>query len=191
MKDFAPVRPLRPAWQIAAVATLAVLALAALWIRLLGWAPPASLGPPTLAILALLFLVTIVGAAWAAAQWMSPTGRASLLTPLATGLVLLLWLLIAGANEPFVPLSAGLCFTGGSIVALCAGAALIIVFRRAAPLFRQRVALAAGALAGLAGFLTIQAHCPIEERLHILLGHGLLPLVWGLGAWFAARLALR
>jgi hypothetical protein len=191
MKSFAPVRPLRPAWQFAVAATALTAGFAVLGIRLLGWAPPVSLGPLSLALLGVLFLATIGGAAWAAAQWMSPTGRASLVWPLATGSLLLFWLLAAGVSEPFVPLYAGLCFTVGSVVALLTGVLLLALFRRAAPLLRHRVSLAAGALAGLAGFLSIQAHCPIEERLHILVGHGLLPVVWALAGWLLARLALR
>lgn len=191
MKDFAPVRPLRPAWQFAAAAALVTLAMAIVWIGLLGWGPPASLSPFSLAFLFALFLVTISGAAWAAAQWMSPTGRASLAWPLGSGSLLLVCLVASGVNEPFEPRYAGICFTGGSLVALITGLALIVLFRRSAPLLRHRVSMAAGALAGLAGFLSIQAHCPIEERLHLLLGHGLLPIVWGLVAYLAARLALR
>lgn len=122
---------------------------------------------------------------------MSPTGKASLLLPVAGLLASASLLLFVSLSGPFAPGFAAVCLSIGSVFSLATALVFLFVFRRTAPIFRHRVAVAAGLLSGFTGFLVIQLHCPLNELLHMLTGHALLPLLWGLAAYFISRLAFR
>lgn len=50
--------------------------------------------------------------------------------------------------------------------------------------------IVAGAL-GLVGNLALQVHCPFTHVAHLVLGHGLLGLVWGAGLWLGIGVTRR
>ena len=189
-RSFPPVTPLRPAWQIAILAGLlaTLVGLSGAWmlgthLDAFGWR--------TWILLGLSFAIAFSGSTWAAAQWMSPTGRASFWRPLAGLLLSCLGLALGSRLDVFIPSFAAVCLSVGSAVSLVTGLILLYVFRRTAPMMRQRVSVAAGVLSGFAGFLAIQMHCPINEFWHMMCGHALLPIFWGLFGYCAARLAFR
>lgn len=72
----------------------------------------------------------------------------------------------------------GLCFTYGGVLVLPV-VALYWLFER-----RDRVPwsalVSAGALAGIAANLLLQAHCPSEHLGHLLLGHASIGVAWAL-----------
>lgn len=188
-RAFEPVKPLRPVWQSALLAALCSLAVAASGVIVLGHDALDSFAWNTWLMLGLAFAMSISGATWAAAQWMSPSGKAGFGRTLAGLIIAILGLAIGSETGPFKMIWAAKCFTIGSMAALLSGLMLVVIFRRSAPIMRQRVAVAAGILAGFVGFLVIQVHCPINEFWHMMLGHALLPLIWGLAGYLLARLS--
>ena len=186
-RTFAPVQPLRPAWQSALLAALCSLAVAASGVIVLGHDALDAFSWNTWLLIGLAFAMSIGGATWAAAQWMSPSGKAAFWKPLAGLIVAVLGLAIGSQTGPFQLIWAAKCFTVGSAAALLSGLILVVVFRRTAPIMRHRVAAAAGGLAGVVGFLVIQVHCPLNEFRHMMLGHALLPVIWGLAGYLIAR----
>ncbi len=188
-RTFAPVQPLRPAWQSALLAALCSLAVAGSGVIVLGHGALDAFSWNTWLLLGLAFTISISGATWAAAQWMSPSGQAAFWRPLAGLIISVLGLYISSKTAPFEMIWAAKCFTVGSVAALFSGLILVLVFRRAAPIMRHRVAVAAGVIAGFVGFLVIQVHCPINEFWHMMLGHALLPIVWGLAGYLLARIS--
>lgn len=190
-RNFPPVTPLRPAWQIALLAGAMATAVALSGGWMLGSDIPDSFRWQTWALLGLSFAMAFSGATWAAAQWMSPSGRASFWRPLLGLILACVGLGLGSELDVFIPSFAALCLSIGSGFSLVTGLILLFVFRRTAPMMRQRVAVAAGVLSGFAGFLAIQIHCPINEFWHMLVGHAMLPVLWGFIGYWAARLAFR
>ncbi len=191
MSTFAPVKPLRPAWQIALLAASGALLIAFTAAAILGYATHDSFSWRTWLLLGVSFAVAFSATSWAAAQWMSPSGRTSFWGPVLALLLAVRGLDSGSALDIFVASWAGLCLSIGSIFSLATGIFLLVVFRRTAPIMRQRVSTAVGVLSGFAGFLAIQLHCPINEFWHMLTGHALLPIIWGLIGYFVSRLAFR
>jgi hypothetical protein len=110
------------------------------------------------------------------------------------GLVSLLGLFIGlalmpvdGAHVPLAPRTVRFCLSFGALAGLPALAGAGIVLRRAflnAPVLRGTLV---GAVCGLAGSVSIHAHCPVVTSSHVLLAHGLPIVVFGaLGAIFGA-----
>jgi hypothetical protein len=186
-KDLAPVQPIAPAWATAILTAAVCLLLTAAGVRLLGFNPPPSFTPFTYASLSVAFLLAVGGCSYAAAQWMSPSGRANFWRPIA-GIALALWaVFLVGRAGSFDWASASLCLTVGSTASLAASLTLLWLHRRAAPIMRHRIAVVCGILSGFIGFLTIQLHCPIDELWHIMSGHAILPVVWGLIGYLLAK----
>ena len=190
-RTFAPVQPLRPAWQIALLAGVSGLLVAVSGVAILGMNEHDSFTWRTWFLLGVSFAMAFSGCSWAAAQWMSPSRRADFWRPLLGLLVAIAGLVIGSQAEMFSPTMAGMCLTIGSVFSLVSSLILFAVFRRTAPLMRQRVAVACGVLSGFVGFLAIQLHCPINELWHMIFGHALLPIVWGVIGYWTARLAFR
>ena len=106
-RSFAPVKPLRPAWQSALLAALCSLAVAASGVIVLGHDALDSFAWTTWLLLGLAFAMSISGATWAAAQWMSPSGRAGFWRPLVGLIIAALGLAIASETGPFKMIWAG------------------------------------------------------------------------------------
>lgn len=186
--DLKPVKPLRPAWQIA---LLAFVLCAVVSVALGYWMVPYglnSLSPKAWTILNTAFLLGLGACAWTAAQWMSPTGKGAMLPIAAAWAIGVVGLWFGSEPDEFHLGTALTCFKMGSLAALLPAVALIAILRRSAPILAHRVALSAGFLAGFSGFLVIQVHCPINEFWHMFTGHALLPVVWGLTTYLCSRL---
>jgi hypothetical protein len=189
--NFAPVKPLRPTWQIALLAGGLAALIGLSGALILGNNAASTFEWQSWLLLGLAFAMAFGGAAWAAAQWMSPSGRCSFWKPVL-GLGLACCGLALGSRlDVFVPAFAAICISVGSGFSIVTGLILVFVFRRTAPMMRQRVAAAAGVVSGMAGFLAIQLHCPNNEFWHMMFGHALLPVLWGLIGYWATRLAFR
>jgi len=140
MSTFAPVKPLRPVWQIASVAGAGALLIALTGTAMLGHEAPGTFDWRTWGLLGISFAMAFSGSTWAAAQWMSPSGRASFWRP-GLALVLAVCGLAMGSQlDMFVASSAGLCLSIGSMFSLATGVFLLVVFRRTAPIMRQVLA---------------------------------------------------
>ena len=187
--NFAPVRPLRPAWQSALAAMVCTLAVAGSGVLFLGHDAIEEFPGTMWQLFGIGFSMAISGAVWAASQWMSPSGRSSFWRPLLGSLLAVAGLSLGAEAGPFSVQPAVTCFSLGSIAALATGVGLIIVFRRSSPLMWGRVALAIGVAAGFVGLLVIQVHCPLNDLGHMMLAHALLPVAWGLAGYWLARLA--
>lgn len=191
MSTFAPVKPLRPAWQIALVAGVGALLISLSGAAILGHDALESFDWRTWGLLGISFAMAFSGTTWAAAQWMSPSGRASFWRPVLALILAVCGLAMGSQLDMFVASWAGICLSIGSMFSLATGLFMLVIFRRTAPVMRQRVSTAVGVLSGFAGFLAIQLHCPINEFWHMLTGHAILPILWGLIGYFVSRLAFR
>jgi hypothetical protein len=189
-QDLRPVQPIPPAWKTALLTGAVSLVMTAAGVQLLGFDPPPGFTPFTFALLTISFLMMVGGCAYAASQWMSPSGKANFWRPLA-GMALAVWaMFLVGQAGRFEWVPAALCLTIGSVASLAASAALLVIYRKTAPIMRHRLAVVCGILSGFIGFLTIQLHCPLDEFWHMMTGHALLPVLWGLIGYGLARLVL-
>ncbi len=181
-RDTRPVTPLRPAWVYFCAAMLLAGAIATAGVFALGTAGWRALSQVSWALLAPGILVMMAGGAVAASQWMSPTGKASLGPAIAA--LGLAWVgLFAGAGGGEYSAAHALkCFSIASFFSLLAATGAFFIFRRGVGLRRLPQSLAVGVFAGAVGFLVIQILCPITDLGHLLSGHGLVPLAWGLAA---------
>lgn len=190
-RRFPAVTPLRPAWQIALLAGVLAGGIGLTGGWLMGTHGPRSFAWNNWLMLGVGVAMAFAGTTWAAAQWMSPSGRAGFWRTL-TGLAIAVAGICLGARaEAFVPSLAGMCLGYGSMVAMATAAAMLFVFWRTAPMMRHRVAVAAGVLSGLSGFVAIQIHCANSELWHMMSGHAALPVLWGLLGYWVTRLAFR
>jgi hypothetical protein len=189
--DTRPVRPLRPAWQYALGVLTSACLVVLLGIALLGSDGWRQLGPFAWALLLPGLALALLGGSWAAAQWMSPTGRANLYVAAAGYLLGVTGILAAGERGGFSPVSTLACFSIAAAFAAASAAGGWLLLRQAYALRRKQIALATGLLAGSVGFLVVQVHCANSELRHMLLGHGLVPLAWGVLAYYSACFAGR
>lgn len=190
-KDLKPVRPLRPAGHYAIGAIVFAVAVLVAWLELVDQAGWREIGPAQWLPLGAGLIVALAASAWAAAQWLSPTGKSSLLLS-ALGIAVALAGVVSASRAGeflFVPTAA--CFSAASVLALFTSAFCLLIFRRAAPQRRERVAVAAGLFSGLLGFLLVQLHCPIRDPGHMLLGHAAVPFAWAVASYWLVRLFAR
>lgn len=187
-QDLKPVRPLLPAWRYALGAIVFAGAILLAWLELMDHSGWAALNATTWLLMGFGLMLALASSAWTAAQWLSPTGKSSLL-PTTIGLALaLLGIAFATRGGEFWLVPAAQCFSLASLPAIFAGASCFLLFRRAAPQRRESVALASGLFSGLLGFLLIQLHCPIRDPGHMFLGHASLPFAWGLASYLLIKL---
>ncbi|MDX2270288.1 MAG: hypothetical protein NW208_19455 [Bryobacter sp.] len=187
--DTRPVSPLRPAWQYALGASLISLLVVALGIRIMGTKGWYSLDTIAWALLLPGLALTLFGSSWAAAQWMGPTGRATLHMALAGYAVGLGGLFYAGESGSFSPWLAFKCFLIATPFVTVTALGSFFLLRRSFGPRSNSTALAAGLLSGTVGFLVIQILCPIKELGHLLAGHGILPFFWGFLAYSTVKLS--
>ena len=117
--------------------------------------------------------------------WLAARANAAAMVPAARRVVRPLPLVVAGSaalaalfalifhdysTERFVPQGIA-CLTAGLLNAIPAGLLVWLVVRRGFALHSAAAGAAAGALAGLAGVLMLELHCPILEAPHVMLWH--------------------
>lgn len=94
---------------------------------------------------------------------------------------------LEGLEVPLTPRTVRFCLSFGALAGLPALIGAAIVLRRSflnAPALRGAFV---GAAIGLAGAISIHAHCPVVSASHVILAHGLPILVFGaFGALFGA-----
>ncbi len=187
-KDLKPVTPLRPAWHYAVGALLFALAVSVAWIELIDQAGWREIETSSWLLMGGGLAVGLAASAWSAAQWLSPTGKASLLHTAGGVALALAGVISATRAGDFVLAPAATCFSIASVLALLTAASCFLFFRRAAPQRRERVAVAAGLFSGLLGFLLIQLHCPIRDPGHMILGHAAVPFAWAVASYLLVKL---
>jgi hypothetical protein len=171
-----PVRPLAPAWVLASILSILSAAIAIVSAAALGFFGFDKLSAvelatifPTLGIFTwLTALVSAAAIVPGSGRWMNPA--------LLLLLILAVWL---GADAMlfhdyqlafFVPQGIP-CLRAGIIVAIPAGIASWLVLRRGFAVHPAAAGLAAGTLAGLAGLMMLEIHCPNQNAMHIMVWH--------------------
>jgi hypothetical protein len=170
-----PVRPMAPAWMLASVlwllaAGIAVVSASALGMYGIQKLNGAEMGTifPALGIFTWLAALLSVAA-------MTPGGMrwnpARLLL-----IVLLAWIaldaiLFRDYQMDFFVRQGIPCLRAGLIVAIPAGVASWLVLRRGFAVNAGAAGLAAGALAGLAGLIMLEIHCPNLHAMHVMVWH--------------------
>ncbi len=190
-KDLKPVRSLRPPSHYALGAVLFAAAVLVAWLELVDQAGWHEIGPSHWLPLGVGLIVALAASAWTAAQWLSPTGKSSLLLSALGISVALTGVISASRAGHFLLIPTATCFSAASVLALFTAAFCLLTFRRAAPQRRERVAVAAGLFSGLLGFLLVQLHCPIRDPGHMLLGHATVPFAWALASYLLVKLFAR
>jgi hypothetical protein len=191
-----PVRPLMPAAQLAAVLLLTsagfalvfAFALGTFGIQKMDVAEIGSIFPALGIFTWLVALVCVAEMTPGGLRWKVVTNPVTLLLVL-----MLIWLAIAAiffhdyGTDFFVPQGIP-CLRAGLIVAIPAGIAAWLVLRRGFPVNRTAAGLAAGTLAGLAGLLMLELHCPNFHALHIMMWHTAVVPISALAGALLARI---
>jgi len=182
LRDLAPVRPLPAPWVLAAclvaLAALAAVAFAAK-VGFYGLHKLAA-GEAALIYTALAILIWLAAMANAAA--MVPAARRLVRPlPLVAAAVVALAGIFALAFDDYSTANfvrRGFpCLRAGLLDALPAALLAWLVVRRGLVLHTVTAGAAAGALAGLAGVLMLELHCPILEAPHAMVWHvAVIPL---------------
>jgi hypothetical protein len=198
-----PVRPLLPAAQLAAlllltsagIALVFAFALGTFGIQKMDVAEIGSIFPALGIFTWLVALVCVAEMTPGGLRWKNPSIMERLMTNPALLLlaVLVLWLAIDViffhdyAMDFFA--SQGIpCLRAGLIVAIPTGISAWLLLRRGFAVNRTAAGLAAGTLAGLAGLLMLELHCPNFHALHIMVWHTAVVPISGLAGALLARL---
>ena len=181
-----PVQPM-PAAPVLAFQLLSIsvfLAVAAAWwlgfsgIRKLGVAEIGSIFPALLIFTWLAALLSVAettpgGLRWKNPEIMEPVMRNRGMLVLV---VMVIWIALAAVFfrnydlGAFVPQGMN-CLRAGLLVAISAGAASWLVLRRGFAVSPARAGLAAGTMAGLAGLIMLEIHCPNFRAPHVMVWH--------------------
>jgi Negative regulator of sigma F len=177
-----PVRPLPPVWKlVAALMSIAALyAIAAAWW--LGMSGVQKLSGAGIALIfsvlgVCLLLVAIItiremtpGSAWRIGPW-------KLLVLVIAGFVAVDAVLFQDYSASrFVPQGVA-CLKAGLAVALPTGVTSWFVLRRGLAVSPSSAGLSAGTLAGLAGLVMLELHCPNFQAPHVMVWHtAVIPL---------------
>ena len=175
-RDLRPVKPLAPAWMLAAGLLLAFGAVVAVGAGLLGPAGWRALDP---AGRALVFSVLAAGAgllAIALGRVVAPGARLPAAPAIAVpGLLAAAGLVFVArfhaVAEPAFVAGGLVCLRIGLEAAALAAVLAAIVLRRGAVCDRAAAGALAGTFAGLAGLAVLETICPNHNLLHILAWH--------------------
>jgi hypothetical protein len=198
--DLRPVRPLAPKWSFTLtllVATVAVAVATAWKLHMSGF--ERMTGVEAAAIFGVLGVLMALGGLWNASTMvpgsrfsLSPRAAASIGTLALLGLFALVFHDYSATNF----LKAGIiCLKAGLADAIPAALLVWLVVRRGYAVDRVKAGAAAGALAGLAGVMMLEIHCPLFEAPHILVWHvAVLPIASLAGAlvgWLSQRFGVK
>ena len=174
--DARPVRPVASGWMRAAGLVAIAAAVAAAGAVLLGLRGLHRLGAGQAALILGLLLVLVALAGSVAAAQMVPGARrpvsAWVLMASSAGVLAVLFglLLHDYSTVRFIPQGLA-CLTAGLLNALPAAALAWLVLRRGFVLDTVAAGAAAGLLAGLAGVVMLELHCPILQAPHVMVWH--------------------
>lgn len=182
LTDLTPVRPLPAPWILAArLVALAALAAVAFAAKV-GFYGLHKLGAGESALIYTALAILIWLAAMANAAAMVPAAR-PLIRPLplvvaATAALAGIFALIFDDKSTVDFVQRGIpCLRAGLLDAVPAALLVWLVVRRGLVLQAAAAGAAAGALAGLAGVLMLELHCPILEAPHAMVWHvAVIPL---------------
>ena len=202
-----PVQPIAPAWMLASclLSISVIVAVAAAWllgfygIRKLDVAAIGSIFPALAIFVWLAALLCVAGddsrrgCSWKNPGIMEPVMR-------NPGMLLLVVIAIWIALDAiifrdydigaFIPQGVG-CLRAGLVVAIPTGVASWLLVRRGFAVNPVGAGLAAGMLAGLAGLLMLEIHCPNFRAPHVMLWHTAVVPVSALSGGILARIATR
>jgi hypothetical protein len=198
-----PVRPVAPAWKLASllllicvgISWLSAVALGLNGLRKLDGAELAAIFPVLGILTWLAALVSVSAMTPGGLRWKNPalmTNPARLLV-----VVMVAWLAIDALLFRDYDMGSFVregipCLRAGVVIAIPAGLASWLVLRRGFAVNRTAAGLAAGTLAGLAGLMMLEMHCPILEAPHIMVWHtAVIPASALLGALVARVLRAR
>jgi hypothetical protein len=190
-----PVRPLPSARILNLGIYCASLAIAIAIAAKLGFFGVRAMSGPQ--ILILVVLPILLG--WGAAEWiaeMIPGSRphpapGTFLAVACAALAALFAILFRDrVTEPFVSQGVA-CLKAGLLTAIPAGLAGWTILRRGFAVNPTNAGLAAGSMAGLAGILMLELHCPNFQTWHVLVWHTAVVPVSAAIAALTARLAGR
>jgi hypothetical protein len=175
-ETLAPERPLPPSWILTAGLVALCEIIAAIGAGLLGFKGIVRLSFEQIGLIfSVLALFTILASSLAVAEMIPGSRRianprvflaASVLAILASFALLF----HDYGMSRFVPQGVA-CLVIGLLVALPAGLAIWLVLRRGFAVNAASAGLAAGTLAGLAGVITLELHCPIFHAMHVMVWH--------------------
>lgn len=184
----APVRPLPPSWALIAAMVVLCGVIPTIAAAYLGFQGIERLSAERIGgIFSVLFLFTIFAASLSVAEMIPGSRRvASERTLLAasTLAVLAVFALLFHDLDVAHFLPQGLrCLGVGVAVAIPTGLANWLVLRRGFAVHATAAGLASGTLAGLAGVIALELHCPNFHAMHVMVWHTVvIPVSAGLGA---------
>lgn len=178
----APVRPLAASWVLTARVVVLCAIIPTLAASILGFKGIQRLGAERIGwIFSVLVLFTILAASLSVAEMIPGSRRiadartllaASSLAVLAVFALLFHDFDMAG----FVPQGL-VCLGVGMLVATPTGLANWLVLRRGFAVNATSAGIAAGTLAGLAGVIALELHCPNFRAMHVMVWHTVVILV--------------
>lgn len=201
-----PVRPLAaaPVLALQLLSISVVLAVAAAWI--LGFygiqkMDVAEIGSIFSALLIFTWLAALLsvaettpgGVRWKNPEIMEPVMRNRGMLPLVT---MVIWIALAAIFfrnyelGAFVPQGVN-CLRAGLLIAVPTGAGSWLMLRRGFAVSPAGAGIAAGTLAGLAGLLMLEIHCPIFRAPHIMVWHTAVVPVSAVTGGLLAKIATR
>ncbi|MBZ5617541.1 MAG: DUF1109 domain-containing protein [Acidobacteriia bacterium] len=188
-----PVRPLPPVWVIAVVLQLIFVAVAILGATLRGLNGIRVLNSAQSSLIFWVLGSLGLMAASASAAGMAPGSKswfdARILLATCTAAFVAVFAVMFHDYRMDRFLTEGIACLGiGLLHAVAAGLLLWLVLRRGMILNPMSVGVAAGTLAGLAGFGMLELHCPILKAMHLMVWHiAVIPLS-GLAGYLVGRL---
>lgn len=201
-----PVQPMAPAWLLASwlLSIAAIVAVAGAWwlgfygIRKLDAQEIGTIFPALLVFAQLAALLSVAemrpgGLRWKNPEIMEPVMRNPGILLLT---VIAIWIALAAVFfrdydlGRFVPEGMA-CLRAGLLIAAPTGIASWLALRRGFAVNRVGAGLAAGTLAGLAGLLMLEIHCPNFRAPHVMVWHTAVVPISAVAGALLARIAPR
>jgi hypothetical protein len=178
----APVRPLAAPWVLTTGVVMLCTIIPTLAASILGFKGIQRLGAERIGwIFSVLVLFTILAASLSVAEMIPGSRRivdARTLLAASIFAVLAVFALLFHDFDMsrFIPQGL-ICLGVGVMVAIPTGLANCLVLRRGFAVNATSAGLAAGTLAGLAGVIALELHCPNFRAMHVLVWHTVVILV--------------
>jgi hypothetical protein len=191
-----PVRPMAPAWMLAAglmSISVIVASVSAWWlgfygVRKLSVAEIASIFPALLIFSWLVAMMSAGAITPGSRRWMNP---AMLLLLVVAGWIALDAVLFRDYDlGAFLPQGVS-CLRAGLVVAIPTGIGGWLLLRRGFAVNPAGAGLAAGTLAGLAGLVMLEIHCPNLRAPHVMVWHTAVVPVSALAGAIVAKISGR